>query len=125
MKRDFHAIDAVAFSLGYGFRGLVTALRLGWPSLLLTLFGGYVLMLNGVDYDTSGMAGVAAQFSGAFVDDVMAFVARFVPGFADLSVNFDESQLAANAKEVTLPIGWGLASLVLANLLFMPAIVAM
>jgi hypothetical protein len=41
MKRNFQAIDAIAYAFGYGFKGQATLLRLGWPSFLLYAAGFY------------------------------------------------------------------------------------
>jgi hypothetical protein len=47
MKRNFQAIDAIAFAFGFGFKGFSILLRLGWPAILLYV-GGLALMMKGL-----------------------------------------------------------------------------
>ncbi len=125
MKRNFHAIDAIAFSLGYGFRGIVTALRLGWLTVLLYAFAAYVLMLNGVEWDTDGTAGVIGQFLSGQIAAFLDTLATWIPAVRDIDVSIENDQLAWQAEALTAPIGLAFGAMALANLLFIPALVAM
>jgi hypothetical protein len=54
MKPNFHAIEAIAYGLGYGVKGLPTFFRLGWlPTLLLFGIALY-LTSQGTDFNFGG-----------------------------------------------------------------------
>jgi hypothetical protein len=54
MKQNFHAIEAIAYGLGYGVKGLPTFFRLGWLPLLLIAGAAFFLVQQGVEFNLGG-----------------------------------------------------------------------
>jgi hypothetical protein len=54
MKGNFHAIEAIAYGLGYGVKGLPTFFRLGWLPLLILAGVAFFLSEQGVDFNLGG-----------------------------------------------------------------------
>lgn len=120
MKPNFHAIGALAYGLTYGFKGIPTALRRGWLSLLILLASTYgvgsaVFSVEAVEGASFGLGGIFSDFSDD-LDDLLEDI------FEDGDIVIESgmsSEEAAAVQQILLSMG----GYILAFILFIPALV--
>ncbi|MCQ8185434.1 hypothetical protein [Parvularcula maris] len=112
MRPNFHAIEAIAYGLGYGIKGLPTFFRLGWLPLLLLTGIAFFLMQQGVDFNFGGTE------TGANVEVTEE-------GMFGSSSVFMNKGFEINPEEWTGSVILASAGALLALILFVPALVAM
>jgi len=127
MKPNFHAIDAIAFGLRYGFTGLGTALRLGWVSAALILGAFYYFYVTADSIDAFSTSYLFSQFSAALADQFVSQLSAIFPALSDVTVTVDD-EIDLDPEEVKAimgSIGVLYGGMLVGFILFIPALVAM
>ncbi|MCQ8185433.1 hypothetical protein [Parvularcula maris] len=105
MKRNFQAIDAIAFAFGFGFKGFSILLRLGWPTILL-----YGIGIGIIAHAFGGAEAILAPYAVAMQElgvDVGAAVAGWIgtTSSAGSTVTYDEASPAETFALLAVSLG--------------------